>query len=48
MSGEYIEDYREGGYQIAERLGLKELGNINQVKFAFTEEGLQKELEAAG
>jgi IS5 family transposase len=33
---------------IAERLGLKELQNAKPVKFASTEEGLQKELEAAG
>ena len=34
--------------KIAERLGLKELKNARQVKFASTEEGLQKEIEAAG
>jgi len=34
--------------KIAERLGLKELQNAEQVKFASTEEGLQKEIEAAG
>jgi transposase len=34
--------------RIAERLGLKELANAEEVKFASTEEGLQKELEAAG
>jgi transposase len=34
--------------KIAERLGLKELSNAEQVKFASTEEGLQKEIEAAG
>jgi len=33
---------------IAERLGLRELANAEQVKFASIEEGLQKELEAAG
>ena len=33
---------------IAERLGLRELANAENVKFASTEEGLQKELEAAG
>jgi hypothetical protein len=33
--------------KIAERLGLKELQNAEQVKFASTEEGLQKEIEAA-
>src|SRR4030043_882812 len=33
---------------IAERLGLRELANAEKVKFASTEEGLQKELEAAG
>jgi IS5 family transposase len=32
---------------IAERLGLRELANAEKVKFASTEEGLQKELEAA-
>jgi len=32
----------------AERLGLKELQNAKPVKFASTEEGLQKEIEAAG
>jgi transposase len=32
----------------AERLGLKKLQNAEQVKFASTEEGLQKEIEAAG
>jgi IS5 family transposase len=34
--------------RIAEKLGLKELKNDRQVKFASTEEGLQKEIEAAG
>ena len=34
--------------RIAERLGLKELQNAEQVKFASTEEGLHKEIEAAG
>jgi transposase len=34
--------------KIAERLGLKELQNAEQVKFSSTEEGLQKEIEAAG
>jgi len=34
--------------RIAERLGLRELANAEKVKFASTEEGLQKELEAAG
>src|SRR4030066_1646803 len=34
--------------KIAERLGLKELQNAEQGKFASTEEGLQKEIEAAG
>ena len=34
--------------KIAERLGLKELQKAEQVKFASTEEGLQKEIEAAG
>jgi transposase len=34
--------------KIAESLGLKELQNTKQVKFASTEEGLQKEIEAAG
>src|SRR4030067_812498 len=34
--------------KIAERLGLKKLQNAEQVKFASTEEGLQKEIEAAG
>jgi transposase len=33
---------------IAKRLGLRELKNSGQVKFASTEEGLQKEIEAAG
>jgi len=33
---------------IAEKLGLRELANTEKVKFASTEEGLQKELEAAG
>jgi transposase len=32
----------------AERLGLKELQNAKPVKFASTEEGLHKEIEAAG
>jgi transposase len=34
--------------KIAENLGLKELQNAKNVKFASTEEGLQKEIEAAG
>jgi IS5 family transposase len=34
--------------KIAERLGLKELQDAKPVKFASTEEGLQKEIEAAG
>ncbi len=34
--------------KIAERLGLKELQNAKEVKFASKEEGLQKEVEAAG
>ena len=34
--------------KIAERLGLKELQKAEQVKFASAEEGLQKEIEAAG
>ena len=34
--------------RIAERLGLKELKNTREVKFASTEEGLRKEIEAAG
>jgi len=34
--------------RIAEKLGLKGLANAEKVKFASTEEGLQKELEAAG
>ncbi|MDP2664799.1 MAG: IS1182 family transposase [bacterium] len=34
--------------RVAEKLGLKELKNGRQVKFASTEEGLQKEIEAAG
>jgi IS5 family transposase len=34
--------------RVAERLGLKELKNARQIKFASTEEGLQKEIEAAG
>ena len=34
--------------KIAERLGLKELQNAKQVKFTSAEEGLQKEIEAAG
>ena len=34
--------------KIAENLGLKELSNPEQVKFASTEEGLQKEIETAG
>jgi len=33
---------------IAKRLGLGELKNARQVKFASTEDGLQKEIEAAG
>jgi IS5 family transposase len=33
---------------IAKRLGLRDLKNARQVKFASTEEGLQKEIEAAG
>ena len=34
--------------KIAERLGLKDLQNAKKVKFTSTEEGLQKEIEAAG
>jgi transposase len=34
--------------RIAEKLGLKELQNAKPLKFASTEEGLQKEIEAAG
>jgi IS5 family transposase len=34
--------------RIAEKLGLKELKNAQKVKFASTQEGLQKEIEAAG
>jgi IS5 family transposase len=34
--------------KVAERLGLKELQDAKPVRFASTEEGLQKELEAAG
>ncbi len=34
--------------KVAEKLGLKELKNASQVKFASTAEGLQKEIEAAG
>jgi IS5 family transposase len=34
--------------KVAESLGLKELPNAEQVKFASSEEGLQKEIEAAG
>jgi IS5 family transposase len=34
--------------RIAEKLGLKELQNAKKVEFASTEEGLQKEVEAAG
>jgi len=34
--------------ELAESLGLKELQNANKVKFASAEEGLQKEIEAAG
>src|SRR4030066_519438 len=34
--------------KIAEKLGLKELGNAEPVTFASTEEGLQKEIESAG
>jgi IS5 family transposase len=34
--------------KIAESLGLKELQKAKKVKFASTEEGLQKEIEAAG
>ncbi|HEY94276.1 MAG TPA: transposase, partial [Dehalococcoidia bacterium] len=34
--------------RIAKRLGLKELANAENVKFASTEEGLRKEVEAAG
>jgi len=34
--------------RIAAKLGLKELQNTKQVKFASTGEGLQKEIEAAG
>ena len=34
--------------RIAKRLGLKELANAENVKFASTEEGLLKEVEAAG
>jgi len=34
--------------RIAESLGLKDLEKVSQVKFATVEEGLQKEIEAAG
>jgi IS5 family transposase len=34
--------------KVAEKLGLKELKNASQVKFASTAEGLRKEIEAAG
>ncbi len=34
--------------KIAEKLGVKELQNARQIKFASIEEGLQKEIEAAG
>ena len=34
--------------RIAKRLGLRELANAENVKFASTEEGLRKEVEAAG
>jgi len=34
--------------RVAKRLGLKDLQDVKQVKFASTEEGLQKEIEAAG
>ena len=34
--------------RIAEKLGVKELQNARQIKFASIEEGLQKEIEAAG
>jgi IS5 family transposase len=34
--------------KVAEKLGLKELQDGGQVKFAATEEGLRKEIEAAG
>ena len=34
--------------RIAEKLGIKELQNARQIKFASTEEGLQQEIEAAG
>jgi len=34
--------------KVAERLGAKELQNASPVKFASSEEGLQKEIEAAG
>src|SRR3989304_3492076 len=34
--------------KVAEKLGLKDVQNAEQVKFASTAEGLQKEIEAAG
>jgi len=43
-----LKTIEEEDTRIAERLGLRELANAEKVKFASTEEGLQKELEAAG
>ena len=43
-----LETIEKQDSEAAERLGLKELQNAKPVKFASTEEGLRKEIEAAG
>jgi IS5 family transposase len=43
-----LKTIEEQDTKLAESLGLKELQNAEKVKFASTEEGLQKEVEAAG
>jgi transposase len=43
-----LETIEKQDTKVAEKLGLKELKNTSQVKFASTAEGLQKEIEAAG
>ncbi|MGB8992679.1 MAG: IS1182 family transposase [Desulfobaccales bacterium] len=43
-----LETIAKQDISIAEELGAKELQNASQVKFASSEEGLQKEIEAAG
>ena len=43
-----LETIEKQDARVAKRLGLKELQNAGQAKFASTEGGLQKEVEAAG